>query len=97
MSAGERALAVRVTGPVQGVSYRAYTREQAVRLGVRGWVANRDDGSGEAALLGAGGALAELVGLMRRGPTHARVEGVEVRSTDPARAEETPPEHGTAF
>ncbi len=97
MSDGERAIAVHVTGAVQGVSYRAYTRAQAVRLGVRGWVANRDDGSVDAALLGGGDALAELVGLMRRGPPHATVEGVDVRSTDRARTEEAPPEHGIAF
>ena len=88
---------MRVTGAVQGVSYRAYTREHAVRLGVRGWIANRDDGSVEAALWGAGDALAELVGLMRAGPQHARVEGVDVRSTERARAQEAPLEHGVAF
>ena len=96
MSEGERAIVVRVTGTVQGVSFRAYTREQAVRLGVRGWVANREDGSVEAALLGRGDALAELIGLMRRGPPHAAIEGVDVRSSDRARAEEAP-EHGVAF
>ena len=97
MSDGERAITVHVTGAVQGVWYRAYTREQAVRLGVRGWVANRDDGSVDAALFGRGDALAELVGLMRRGPPHATVEGVDVRSTDRARTEEAPPAHGIAF
>ncbi len=97
MSEGARAIAVRVTGTVQGVSYRAFTREQAVRLGVRGWIANRDDGSVEAALFGHGDALAELVGLMRRGPPHAVVETVDVRSTARARAEEAPSGHGSAF
>ncbi len=97
MSDGERAITVHVTGRVQGVSYRAYTAEQALRLGVKGWVANRDDGSVDAALFGRGDALAELVGLMRRGPPHAVVEGLDVRSTDRSRAEGAPPEHGVAF
>ena len=97
MSESERAIAVRVTGAVQGVSYRAYTMEQAVRLGVRGWVANRDDGSVEALLFGRGDVLAELVGLMRRGSPQAFVEGVDVRSADRARAEEEPPDSGIAF
>ena len=97
MSDGERAIAVHVTGRVQGVSYRAYTSEQAVRLGVKGWVANRDDGSVDAALLGSGDALAELVGLMRRGPPQATVEGVDVRSVDRAWAEQAPPGRGVAF
>ena len=97
MSEGERSITVHVTGRVQGVSYRAYTRDQAVRLGVTGWVVNRDDGSVDAALFGRGDALAELVGLMRRGPPHAAVEGLDVRSTDRARTREAPPEHGVSF
>ena len=97
MSEGERAITVHVTGTVQGVFFRAYTRAQAVRLGVRGWVANRDDGSVEAVLLGRGEGLAELVGLMRRGPPHAAVEGGDGRSPDRARADEAPPERGVAF
>ena len=44
---------VRVRGIVQGVGFRHYTVRQAHALGVRGWVANLDDGSVEAMLQGA--------------------------------------------
>jgi len=37
---------VRITGKVQGVSYRAWTRDQAVQLGLTGLVRNEGDGSG---------------------------------------------------
>ncbi len=90
MNEDARAIAVRVSGRVQGVSYRAYTREQAMRLGVTGWVSNCHDASVEAVLVGAGGALAELIRLMREGPPHAAVTSLDVRSVDRARAGEGP-------
>ena len=88
MSQGERTLAIRVEGKVQGVFFRAYTREQATRLGIKGWVINREDGSVEGALHGPGAALAELVGLLRKGPPDAEVKSLDVRSVDHGRITE---------
>ncbi len=78
----ERALSVRVEGLVQGVGFRAFTQQEARRLGVKGWVVNRDDGSVEAALYGAGAALGDLVGRLRQGPPGAKIEKLDVSSTD---------------
>jgi acylphosphatase len=41
-----------VEGKVQGVFFRAYTREEAERLKLSGWVRNRPDGSVEALISG---------------------------------------------
>ena len=41
-----------VTGKVQGVFFRAFTRDEAVRLGLSGWVRNRPNGSVEAIVEG---------------------------------------------
>lgn len=90
MSEGERAVFVRVEGRVQGVGFRAYTAEQASALGIRGWVVNRDDGSVEAALHGPGGKLGDLIGRLREGPPAAKVEALDVRSTDRGRVGEAP-------
>ena len=74
---------VRVTGRVQGVFYRAWTREQARELGLTGWVRNCSDGSVEAHLEGAESAVAQMIERMRQGPPAAGVENVEVREAEP--------------
>ncbi len=76
-----RALEVRITGQVQGVFFRAATREQARRLGVRGWVRNDPDGSVTAHLEGSAEAVDALVEWCHRGPPSARVEAVQETET----------------
>lgn len=73
------AVDVRVTGRVQGVAYRAYTEQQATRLGVTGWVRNEPDGSVAAHFEGPEPAVEALVAWCRQGPGFARVENVVVR------------------
>lgn len=92
MNEDERAVLIRVSGRVQGVNFRNFTKGEARRLGVRGWVVNRDDGSVEAALQGPGGALAKMVELCRRGPSYAGVDNLDVRSTDRGHIEAPPPD-----
>lgn len=68
---------IRVSGRVQGVGYRDALRAQAERLGVRGWVRNRLDGSVEALLQGDRDSVKRLIDWARRGPPAARVSGLE--------------------
>lgn len=67
-----------VHGRVQGVFFRATTRERARAAGVGGWVRNRRDGSVEAVFEGDPDAVNSLVDYCHRGPQWARVERVEV-------------------
>jgi acylphosphatase len=67
----------RVTGRVQGVGFRWWTRAQALRLGLAGTVRNADDGSVEVQVCGPDHAVAEMERLLNRGPPHARVRAVE--------------------
>ncbi|HEX8937550.1 MAG TPA: acylphosphatase [Sphingomicrobium sp.] len=71
---------VRVTGRVQGVFFRAWTRGEAQAVGVRGWVRNRSDGSVEAHLEGEADAVEGLIDRIRQGPPGARVSEVEVEA-----------------
>jgi len=68
---------IRVTGRVQGVGYRYALRDEAMRLGVTGWVRNRADGSVEALLQGSDESLKRLIDWARRGPPVARVIQLE--------------------
>jgi acylphosphatase len=66
-----------VTGQVQGVGFRYSAAAQARRLGLTGWVANREDGSVEGLASGADHALGQFRDWLERGPPAARVQGVE--------------------
>ena len=74
---------VRVAGRVQGVFFRAWTRDEARQLGVHGWVRNCDDGSVEAHAEGEEEAVDQLLTLMRDGPAHAKVEEFESEDVEP--------------
>lgn len=74
---------VRVTGRVQGVSFRAWTKEQAQSLGVSGWVRNTPDGHVEAHVEGDDAAVEQMTECMRRGPSSARVEDVRTWNVEP--------------
>ncbi len=67
-----------VSGRVQGVWFRESCREQAVALGLGGWVRNRSDGRVEVVIEGPEAAVERLVAWCHEGPSHARVDGVEV-------------------
>lgn len=74
---------VLVTGRVQGVFFRARTREAAAAAGLSGWVRNRPDGSVEAVFEGRRDAVESLVEWSRRGPSAARVDSLEVTWEEP--------------
>ena len=67
-----------VSGRVQGVFFRASTRDVAVRFGVRGFVRNLPDGRVEAVLQGDRAAVDRVVAFMREGPPGAYVEADDV-------------------
>lgn len=68
-----------VSGRVQGVWYRAHTREKAVELGVVGFVRNLPDGTVEIVAQGDGVQVDGLMDWARLGPPMAEVTEVRVR------------------
>ncbi len=73
-----RTVQVNVTGRVQGVGYRAFVEQQAVALGLSGWVRNRRDGSVEALFSGEEALVGRMLEICRAGPPHAAVAAVTV-------------------
>jgi protein-L-isoaspartate(D-aspartate) O-methyltransferase len=73
-----KAVAVRVSGTVQGVYYRASARHEGERLGLRGWVKNADGGAVALHLQGDAVVVDAMLGWCRVGPPAARVSRVEV-------------------
>jgi acylphosphatase len=65
-----------VTGRVQGVFFRASTRNEALRLGIAGYARNLADGRVEVLAAGAESALDELGQWLRHGPPGARVDAL---------------------
>jgi acylphosphatase len=66
-----------VSGRVQGVGYRYFTQEAAVREGVTGYVKNLPDGRVEAYVEGDLDAVTRVEHAIRTGPAGARVAHVE--------------------
>ena len=67
-----------IEGRVQGVFFRQQTQEMAFRLGVKGWVKNRRDGSVEAVFEGDRERVDQIIQWCYRGPSEARVKNVSV-------------------
>jgi acylphosphatase len=78
-----KAVLARVTGRVQGVSFRVWTRHEARKLGLAGWVRNEDDGSVTALIVGRDAAVAAMIDRLRQGPTGASVANVASQQIEP--------------
>ena len=74
----ERRVRLVISGRVQGVCFRVYARDEARRLGLRGWVRNLPDGRVEALAQGDPAKIGTFEAWCQRGPSHARVREVEV-------------------
>jgi len=68
-----------VSGQVQGVGFREWTRAQAERLGLTGWAENRDDGQVEVVAEGPQQACRALLDQLRSPAAPGRVAEVAER------------------
>jgi acylphosphatase len=66
-----------IAGRVQRVSFRAWTRDRALELGVRGTVRNLPDGTVEAIVQGPKDKVEQLVKFLWKGPLLASVRSVQ--------------------
>jgi acylphosphatase len=73
-----------ISGRVQGVGFRYYTHDVALREGVTGWVRNLPDGRVEAMVEGEAESVTRVERALRTGPGGARVEQVYVDEQEPS-------------
>lgn len=74
---------VYISGRVQGVFFRAYTRETALSLNLTGWVRNLSDGRVEAVFEGKDESVAAMLEWCGKGPPYAVVHDVDAREDTP--------------
>ncbi len=69
---------LKISGRVQGVCFRMYAEEEAVKCGVTGWIRNLPTGQVEVLIEGDKKAVEEVVRWCHKGPSAANVASVEV-------------------
>jgi acylphosphatase len=72
----------RVVGKVQGVFFRASTRDEALKLGITGYAVNLPDGGVEVMACGTSEALHSLRNWLHKGPAMARVDVLQESALD---------------
>lgn len=69
---------VKISGRVQGVGFRHFTRQNAQDLGITGWVRNERNGDVEAVLQGDEENVQKMIERLRSGPRTSRVDDLRV-------------------
>lgn len=67
-----------ISGRVQGVFYRAWTRKVATSLGLTGWARNLSDGRVEVLFEGSKKDIEEMIRRAKKGPNTSGVENIVV-------------------
>ena len=74
----KKAVRIYVFGTVQGVFFRAFVKENADKLGLKGYMRNKDDGSVEAWFEGDCSEVDNMVELCKKGPEHAVIKRLDI-------------------
>ena len=74
----KKAVRVYIFGIVQGVFFRAFVKENADKLDVKGYIRNKEDGSIEAWFEGDLGKVDEMVELCKKGPEHSIIKRLDI-------------------
>lgn len=69
---------IRISGRVQGVGFRHFTRQNAKNLNIKGWVKNLSDGDVEAVLVGEKKNVGQMIERIKEGPRMARVDNLSL-------------------
>lgn len=73
---------IHITGRVQGVGFRHFTRKNAQSLNLKGWVMNLPDGRVEALISGEKENVQQLLNRLQDGPPAAYVQKIDKKKAD---------------
>ena len=79
----KKRVGIRIYGFVQGVNFRYYTKEEAEKLNLSGWVKNEPDDSITIVAEGEGEDLKNLIEWSKKGPPLASIENVKIEWQEP--------------
>ena len=72
-----------VSGRVQGVNFRYYTKKKTLELGLKGYAKNLENGNVEIVAEGDEEKIKELIDFIKKGPGIASVTGIQVEHKQP--------------
>ena len=75
-------VSLKIFGQVQGVFYRNTAKTEAEKLGLFGWVSNKDDGSVELVVEGEKEKLEQLIDWCKKGSFLAKVNDIKIEWQD---------------
>ena len=81
MNSKKKCITFRIIGKVQGVWFRAYTRDNALSLNIDGWVKNDPDGSVFGEAVGSEKNIEQFIHILRKGSPNSKVEDVLFEET----------------
>jgi len=73
----KKSIRLYITGTVQGIFYRAFVKENAEKLNVKGFVRNLEDGRVEVFLEGNTNEVDKMIELCKKGPKHSEIRKIE--------------------
>ncbi|HID27085.1 MAG TPA: acylphosphatase [Methanosarcinales archaeon] len=71
-----------ISGRVQGVFFRSFTRKTAIQLGICGWVRNLRDGRVEVLAEGEKEVLEKFIKKLQIGPEYSKVDDLDITWED---------------
>lgn len=75
----KKSVRVYITGTVQDVFFRSFIKENAEKVGVRGFVRNLEDGRVEIFIEGKTDDVNKMIEICKKGPKHAQIKNVEIK------------------
>jgi acylphosphatase len=75
----KKAVRLMISGTIQGIFFRMFCKENADKLGLKGYVRNLDDGDVELVLEGNSDEIEKMIEICKQGPPRARIRKIQIQ------------------